>query len=180
MSKKPSKVPTIEELAELLPQYGIDSFIAHGGMGAVYRGRQLSLDREVAIKVLLNEFGEDAAFRESFTTEARAMARLNHPNLLGVHDYGDINGMPYIVMEYVEGGSLHEAAWNTAIEPLQAVEIVIGICKGLAHAYENGIIHRDIKPANILLTLKAEQKVADTRRTSSRNSQQRYIFKVGA
>lgn len=161
MSKHPSKVPTIEELAELLPQYGIDSFIAHGGMGAVYRGRQLSLDREVAIKVLLTEFGEDAAFRESFTTEARAMARLNHPNLLGVHDYGDINGMPYIVMEYVEGGSLHEAAWNTAIEPLQAVEIVNGICKGLAHAHENGIIHRDIKPANILLTLKAEPKVAD-------------------
>jgi serine/threonine protein kinase len=161
MSDHSSQVPSIEKLAELLPQYGIDSFIAMGGMGAVYKGRQLSLERDVAIKVLLNQYGEDAVFKESFTTEAKAMARLNHSNLLGVFDYGDIEGMPFIVMEYVEGGSLHEAAWNTAIEPTQAVEIINGICKGLANAHENGIIHRDIKPANILLTLKAVPKVAD-------------------
>lgn len=161
MSTNAFQAPSPESLAELLPHYGIASFIAQGGMGAVYKGRQLSLDRDVAIKVLPKELGGDAEFRESFVTEAKAMARLNHPNLLGVFDYGDVDGMPYIVMEYVEGGSLHQAAWNQAIEPMAAVAIVKGICDGLAHAHENGIIHRDIKPSNILLTTKAEPKVAD-------------------
>jgi predicted Ser/Thr protein kinase/type IV secretory pathway VirB10-like protein len=161
MSDHHLQAPKPEHLAVLLPQYGIDAFIAQGGMGAVYKARQLSLDREVAIKVLLYEFGGDSEFRESFTTEAKAMARLNHPNLLGVFDYGDVDGMPYIVMEYVDGGSLHEAAWNQAIEPSQAVAIVKGICEGLAHAHENDIVHRDIKPSNILLTQNVEPKIAD-------------------
>ncbi len=161
MSDPTHQAPSPEHLAELLPQYGIESFIAQGGMGAVYKGCQLSLDRDVAIKVLLYEFGEDTEFRESFTTEAKAMARLNHPNLLGVFDYGNVDGMPYIVMEYVKGGSLHEAAWNKVVDPAQAVAIVKGICAGLAHAHEHDIVHRDIKPSNILLTTKAEPKVAD-------------------
>ncbi|QTN31908.1 serine/threonine protein kinase [Akkermansiaceae bacterium] len=161
MSDEAFRAPTPQALAGLLPQYGIESFIAQGGMGAVYKGRQISLDRDVAIKVLPKELGGDAEFRESFITEAKAMARLNHPNLLGVFDYGDVDGMPYIVMEYVEGGSLHQAAWNQAIEPAAAVAIVKGICDGLAHAHENGIVHRDIKPSNILLTTKAEPKIAD-------------------
>ncbi len=161
MNPNPSQAPSIEKLAELLPQYGIESFIAQGGMGAVYKGRQLSLDRDVAIKVLLNEFAENEAFKNAFTTEAKAMACLNHPNLLGVFDYGNVDGMPYIVMEYVRGGSLHEAAWNKAIEPVQAVAITKGICNGLAHAHQHGIVHRDIKPANILLTMDAEPKVTD-------------------
>jgi serine/threonine protein kinase len=161
MSDPSLQAPSPEDLAELLPQYGIESFIAQGGMGAVYKGRQLSLDRDVAIKVLLYQFGEDTEFRESFTTEAKAMARLNHPNLLGVFDYGEVNGMPYLVMEYVEGGSLHEAAWNQVVDPAQAVAIVKGICDGLAHAHGHHIVHRDIKPSNILLTPQAQPKVAD-------------------
>jgi len=161
MSYETFEAPSMESLAELLPQYGIEAFIAQGGMGAVYKGCQLSLDRDVAIKVLPKELGRDADFRESFITEAKAMARLNHPNLLGVFDYGDVDGMPYIVMEYVEGGSLHEAAFDKAIDPKTAVAIVKGICDGLAHAHENGIVHRDIKPSNILLTKRAEPKVAD-------------------
>ena len=161
MSTDAFQAPSPDFLAQLLPQYGIDSFIAQGGMGAVYKGRQLSLDRDVAIKVLPKELGGDAEFRESFLTEAKAMAKLNHPNLLGVFDYGDVGGMPYIVMEYVQGGSLHQAAWNQAMDPQAAVGIVKGICDGIAHAHENGIVHRDIKPSNILLTTKAEPKVAD-------------------
>jgi serine/threonine protein kinase len=78
-----------------------------------------------------------------------------------VFDYGNVDGMPYIVMEYVDGGSLHEAAWNKTIEPIQAVAIINGICDGLAHAHKHGIVHRDIKPSNILLTLKAQPKVTD-------------------
>lgn len=161
MSDHSLQAPSPEYLGELLPQYEIEALIAQGGMGAVYKARQISLDRHVAIKVLLYEFGEDAEFRESFTTEAKAMARLNHPNLIGVFDYGTVEGMPYIVMEYVAGQSLHEAAWQQAIQPSQAVAIVLGICDGLAHAHRHEIVHRDIKPSNILLTPEVKPKIAD-------------------
>lgn len=161
MSDDAFQAPSPEYLAELLPQYDIEFFIAQGGMGAVYKGCQISLERDIAIKVLSREMGESQEFRDSFTSEAKAMARLNHPNLLSVFDYGNVEGMPYIVMEYVEGGSLHQAAWEQAVEPSQAVAIVKGICDGLAHAHEHGIVHRDIKPSNILLTPTIEPKVAD-------------------
>jgi serine/threonine protein kinase len=153
--------PSLEVLEPLLPGYQLIAFIAQGGMGAVYKARQRSLDRDVAIKILPRELGADPEFRRSFETEAKAMARLNHPNLIGVYDFGDADGMPYIVMEYVPGKSLFHSAHNLAVEPRQAVTIVKAICDGLAHAHENGVIHRDIKPANILLTPKAEPKVGD-------------------
>jgi serine/threonine protein kinase len=161
MSENAFQAPSPGELSQLLPQYDIEFFIAQGGMGAVYKGRQISLDRDIAIKVLPREMVQSKEFLDSFVSEAKSMARLNHPNLLGVFDYGDVEGMPYIVMEYVDGGSLHQAAWNQAVEPLQAVSIVKGICDGLAHAHEQGIVHRDIKPSNILLTPSIEAKVAD-------------------
>jgi len=161
MSDNSFQAPSPEYLANLLPQYDIEFFIAQGGMGAVYKGRQRSLDRDIAIKVLPHEVGANAEFQESFISEAKSMARLNHSNLLGVFDYGVVDGMSYIVMEYVDGGSLHQAAWNQAVEATQAVRIVKGICDGLAHAHKNGIVHRDIKPSNILLTPSAEPKVAD-------------------
>jgi len=161
MSDNSFHAPSPEYLAQLLPQYDIEFFIAQGGMGAVYKGRQISLDRDIAIKILPQEVGQSVEFQESFISEAKAMARLNHPNLLGVFDYGMVEGMSYIVMEYVDGGSLHQAAWNQAVEAVQAVTIVKGICDGLSHAHKNGIVHRDIKPSNILLTPSAEPKVAD-------------------
>ncbi len=145
----------------MLPSLDFEAFIAKGGMGAVYKARQRSLDRDVAVKILPRELGADPEFRASFETEAKAMARLNHPNLISVYDFGDIDGMPYIVMEYVDGKSLYYSAWNKQIDPKQAVQLVAGICHGLAHAHEAGVIHRDIKPANILLTPKAEPKIGD-------------------
>lgn len=161
MSDHSSQTPSPEHLSELLPQYDVEFFIAQGGMGAVYKGRQISLDRDIAIKILLQEVSESVEFKESFISEAKAMAKLNHPNLLGVFDYGTVEGMSYIVMEYVDGGSLHQAAWNQAVEPIQAATIVKGICSGLSHAHENGIVHRDIKPSNILLTPAVVPKIAD-------------------
>lgn len=161
MSSTPFEAPTLEALAGLLPAYEFQAFIAQGGMGAVYKARQRSLDRDVAIKILPRELGEDPEFRQSFETEARAMARLNHPNLIGVYDSGDVDGMLYIAMEYVNGKSLYYSAYNLAVDPAQAVTIVKGICDGLAHAHEYGVIHRDIKPANILLTPKREPKIGD-------------------
>lgn len=161
MSAISFEAPTLEALSGLLPAYEFDSFIAQGGMGAVYKARQKALDRDVAVKVLPRELGEDPAFRHSFETEAKAMARLNHPNLIGVYDSGDIDGMLYIVMEYVNGKSLYHSAYNMRVDPEQAAALVKGICDGLAHAHENGVIHRDIKPANILLNEKVVPKIGD-------------------
>ena len=161
MSLNPFVIEKIDALADLFPAYEFDYLIAQGSMGVVYKARQRSLDRDVAIKILPRELGDDPHFRSSFEAEARAMARLTHPNLIRVYDSGDLEGLLYIVMEYVPGKSLYHSAHGKAIDAEQAVEIVIAVCRGLAHAHENGIIHRDIKPANILLTPKCEPKIGD-------------------
>ncbi|PID80455.1 protein kinase, partial [bacterium DOLZORAL124_64_63] len=153
--------PGLEEIAALLPSYEIISFIAKGGMGAVYMARQKSLDRDVAIKVLPRHFGEDAEFRASFETEAKNMAKLNHPNLIGIYDFGQIDGLLYIIMEMVQGQSLFHSAYGKTIEPTEAARVVSEICHGLDHAHKHGILHRDIKPANILLDPSASPKIGD-------------------
>jgi serine/threonine-protein kinase len=153
--------PSEEELQPLFPGYEIQSLVAQGGMGAVYSARQKSLDRWVAIKILPREFGEDEQFRENFEGEAKTMARLNHPNLIAVHDCGEAGGFLFIIMELVEGESLHQAAGDDAIEQREAARLVAGICRGLAHAHRNGILHRDIKLENILLAPGLEPKVVD-------------------
>ncbi len=153
--------PEISRLEPLFPGYEIESLIATGGMGAVYCAVQKSLDRTVAIKILPDEFSKDASFCAGFEAEAKAMARLNHPNLIGVYDFGEVEGMLYIIMEYVPGKSLFHSAHGIAIDPAEVICLVTGICNGLAHAHENGIVHRDIKPSNILLDLNAQPKIGD-------------------
>ena len=156
------QAPTLEELAPLFPNYSIDAFIAQGGMGAVYLATQTSLERQVAIKILPREFGADEEFRKSFAAEAKAMAKLNHPNLIGVYDFGEVDGMPFIVMEYVAGKPLHDSAYGLQIDPAEAARIVMETCNGLHHAHEHDILHRDVKPANILLDPHhAEPKLGD-------------------
>lgn len=161
MSPTPFQIPDIDSVAGFLPAFDFECLIARGGMGVIFKARQCSLDRDVAIKILPRELGDDPVFRSSFEAEAKAMARLAHPNLIRVYDYGDLDGLLYIVMEYVAGKSLYHSANGKAIDPRQAVEIVIATCKGLANAHENGIVHRDIKPANILLTPHCEPKIGD-------------------
>ena len=153
--------PDLSELSKLFDGYEVISLIATGGMGAVYKASQVSLDRDVAIKLLPVEFGKDPSFRNQFEAEARSMAKLNHDNLIGIYDFGEADGMPYIVMELVAGKSLYHSSYGKAIDETTAVELVIGICRGLAHAHEANIIHRDIKPANILLDLNAKPKIGD-------------------
>ena len=153
--------PEISELAGLFAGYEIQGLIAVGGMGAVYVAIQKSLDRQVALKILPIELSKDAAFRAGFEAEAKAMARLNHPNLIGVYDFGEAGGMLYIIMEYVPGKSLYHATYQMALESKDVIRLMTGICNGLANAHENGIIHRDIKPANILLDLNGQPKIGD-------------------
>ena len=153
--------PSIEELQEKFPTYIIESFIAQGGMGAVYLARQKSLDRPVAIKILPEEFGDDADYRASFETEAKAMARLNHNNLVGIYDFGEMNGMLYIVMEYIPGRSLYETAHGQTVDQMEAARLIADMCDGLDHAHEAGMIHRDIKPANVLINDEARPKIVD-------------------
>ncbi len=153
--------PEPADLAPLFPGYEIQGLIATGGMGAVYCAVQKSLDRTVALKILPMEFSKDAAFCAGFEAEAKAMARLNHPNLIGVYDFGEAGGMLYIIMEFVPGKSIYHSAYGRVISQAEVIRLVTGICNGLAHAHENGIIHRDIKPSNILLDLNAQPKIGD-------------------
>ena len=155
------QAPDIQELTPLFPGYEIQCLIACGGMGAVYRAVQRSLDRTVALKILPREFTSDAAFCAGFESEAKAMAKLNHPNLIGVYDFGEADGMLFIIMEYVPGQSLYHSAHGQAVDPQEVIRLVTGICNGLAHAHDHGIIHRDIKPANVLLDLNAQPKIGD-------------------
>ena len=155
------QAPDPAELANLMPGYEIQSLIAVGGMGAVYRAVQISLDRLVAIKILPTELGSDTQFRTQFETEAKAMALLNHPNLAGVYDFGSVDGILYIVMEFVEGESLYHYAYGKYLEPEDAIRFTKAICLGLQHAHENGVLHRDIKPSNILLDSHGQPKVVD-------------------
>lgn len=162
----PSQHPTFAApdpaaLSSLFPGYDVECLIATGGMGAVYRAVQRSLDRVVAIKILPREFGADPAFRESFEAEAKAMAKLNHPNLIGVFDFGEVDGMLFIIMEFVSGGSLYHFAYGRTLDGVAAAQMVEAVCEGLAHAHEHGILHRDIKPANILLDNQSRPKIGD-------------------
>jgi len=153
--------PSVNHLAELLPAYTFDRLIAKGGMGAVYKATQTSLDRPVAVKVLPPELGESESFRESFIKEAKLMARLNHPNLISVFDFGEVENMLYIVMEFVDGETLYEKTYGGHLEQQDALEVIIAICRGLENAHEAGILHRDIKPANIFITKSGAPKVGD-------------------
>jgi serine/threonine protein kinase len=160
-SATPFEAPDPARLAPLFPGYSIECLIATGGMGAVYKAVQISLDRPVAIKILPREFGQDKEFRTNFATEAKTMARLNHPNLIGVYDFGEVDGMLFIIMEFVPGKTLFHSAHGKAIAADEASRIVIGVCQALAHAHEHGILHRDIKPGNILLDQQARPKIGD-------------------
>ncbi len=162
MSTEPITAPTLEELAPLFPNFALNSFIAQGGMGSVYLATQISLERQVALKILPRELGRDAEFRDSFAAEAKAMAKLNHPNLVGVIDYGEVDGMPFIIMEYVPGKSLHHSANGKQIDAMEAARIVQKTLNGLHHAHTHNILHRDVKPENILLDSdNAEPKLGD-------------------
>jgi predicted Ser/Thr protein kinase len=153
--------PTAEELAPRFPQLEIIELIGRGGMGAVYKARQPGLDRLVALKILPPDPAAGAAFAERFTREARALARLSHPNIVAVYDFGQADGLFYFLMEYVDGANLRQAQQAGHLQPAQALKIVPQICEALQYAHDEGIVHRDIKPENVLLDRRGRVKIAD-------------------
>ncbi len=153
--------PAIEDAARLFPQLEIIELIGRGGMGAVYKARQPDLDRFVALKILAKKAGDDSGFSERFTREARALARLSHPHIVGVHDFGHAGELSYFIMEYVDGPNLREIQGAGHLSPTEALTIIPQICAALQFAHDAGVVHRDIKPENILLDQKGCVKIAD-------------------
>ncbi len=166
--------PPVEAVARLFPQLEIIELIGRGGMGAVYKARQPGLDRLVALKILPPRSGNDPGFAERFTREARALAKLNHPNIVGVYDFGQTGstgvppaagpattGLHYFIMEYVDGPNLRELERARKLSPREALQIVPQICEALQYAHDEDVVHRDIKPENVLLDKKGRVKIAD-------------------
>src|ERR1039458_4484976 len=158
---RPFLAPAVAELAPMFPQLEILSLIGQGGMGAVYQARQKELDRIVALKILPPGIGQDAAFAERFTREAKALAKLNHPGIVTLYEFGRADGLFYFLMEYVDGVSLRQLLNAGRVSPREALAIVPQICDALQYAHDQGIVHRDIKPENILLDRRGRVKVAD-------------------
>jgi serine/threonine protein kinase len=160
--------PAVEELAPLFPQLELLGLLGQGGMGAVYQARQKKLDRFVALKIIRPESADDPAFAERFMREARTLARLSHPSIVAVHDFGEVEAdsesaqpLYYFVMEYVDGASLRQLIASGELSPEQALTIVPQICEALQYAHDEGVVHRDIKPENILVDLKGRVRIAD-------------------
>lgn len=153
--------PTPAEIAKFFPQLEILECLGRGGMGVVYKARQPRLDRLVALKVLAPEREKDPQFAERFAREAKALARLNHPNIVTVHDFGEADGLFYLMMEYVDGLSLRELLRTRKLASQEALAIVPKICEALQFAHDKGVVHRDIKPENVLVDTSGQVKIAD-------------------
>ena len=150
-----------EELARLFPKLDIIGLLGQGGMGAVYRAHQRELGRDVALKLLRPLDSEAEEFLERFAREARALARLAHPNIVAIHDFGQVEGQAFLVMEYVDGTNLRSLLELGELQPRQALELVGQICTALQYAHGEGVVHRDIKPENILVDRSGRVKIVD-------------------
>ena len=153
--------PSVHAISAAFPEFEIKEFIGQGGMGFVYRARQPGLDRTVALKILSPELGDDPTFAERFSREARALAKLNHPNIVQVFEHGEGGDFFYLLMEFVDGVNLRQAMRAGRFTPEQALAIVPGICDALQAAHAQDIWHRDIKPENILLDSTGNVKIVD-------------------
>jgi len=144
-----------------LGSYEITALLGRGGMGEVYRARDTKLKREVAIKVLPDEFSRDADRVSRFQREAEVLASLNHPNIAAIYDLEEANGSQFLVLELVDGETLDDRLKRGAIAVKEALEIARNICEALEAAHEKGIVHRDLKPANVKITPDGKVKVLD-------------------
>ena len=155
------RAPTTEELSDEFPDLDVLEMIGTGGMGCVFRAKQKKLDRIVALKILPRELASDDLFAERFAREARAMARLNHPNIVAIHDFGQAGEMYFLIMEYMDGMNLRELLETDTLDPAQALAIFTQVCNALSFAHDEGVVHRDIKPENILFNKQGHVALAD-------------------
>ncbi len=157
----PAAPPTPEELAPHFPHLEILECLGRGGMGVVYKARQRSLNRLVALKLLAPERADDPAFAARFENEARALAALSHPHIVGVHDFGKAGGYYYLLMEFVDGMNLRQVLQNKRLTPKEALSIVPPVCDAFQCPHDQGLVHRDIKPENLLIDRHGVVKIAD-------------------
>jgi serine/threonine-protein kinase len=158
---RPGASPDSDEGKPDIPGYLVESVIGRGGMGVVFKARHLKLNRPVAIKMMLAGVYAGRKQLARFLREAEALAGLRHPNIVQVYDVGDLNGLPYFTMEYVEGGSLAHQLVGTPQPARQAVALLRTLCEATHAAHQGGILHRDLKPANVLLTADGSPKISD-------------------
>ncbi len=165
---------SMEVVPARLGQFLLLELIGSGGMGGVFRARDVSLGRMVAIKVMLKSYGDDADFVEKFRREAQATAKLNHPNIVQIYSFGQEKGQPYIVMEFIGGRRFDKMVESgKPIDPALVIKIGIDAAHGLSAAEEAGLIHGDVKPENILLDEKMQAKIVDFGIASVANEQER-------
>jgi non-specific serine/threonine protein kinase len=148
-------------IGETINQYKILEKIGSGGMGEVYLAEDTRLNRQVALKFLPIHLSSDETLKTRFISEARAAAKLNHPNIITIHEVGEYNGRPFFAMEYVEGNSLTDKIEKDGLPSDQAVDITLQICQGLKEAHRAGIVHRDIKPSNIIVDKSGRCRILD-------------------
>lgn len=148
--------------AQQIPGFQILGKIGQGAMATVFKAKQLSLDRIVAIKVLPRRLSDNREFVDRFYREGRAAARLNHTNIVQAIDVGEAGGYHYFVMEFIDGDTVHERLTNgQAIGEQEAIDLVLQVARALEHAHSRGFIHRDVKPKNIMITKEQAVKLAD-------------------
>lgn len=161
LSAEAKSPPSLEAVRAAFPQLEILQVIGQGGMGAVFKARQPKLNRFVALKILPERLAAEPAFAKRFAREGQMLARLSHPNIVAVHDFGESGGFYYLLMEFMDGVNLRQALQVGGFSPQQALGIVPKICEALQYAHDEGVLHRDIKPENILLDTKGRVKIAD-------------------
>ncbi|MFO0841579.1 MAG: serine/threonine-protein kinase [Gemmataceae bacterium] len=145
----------------LAPGYDVLGELGRGGMGVVYKARHLALDRVVAVKMILAGGHASAEAVQRFRAEAAAVARLQHPNIVQIHEVGESGGHAYLTLEFCEGGSLDCKLAGTPLPPREAARLVETLASAMARAHEKGIVHRDLKPANVLLAGDGAPKITD-------------------
>lgn len=153
--------PLIQELAPHFPQLEILDLLGQGGMGYVFKARQVSLDRLVALKILSPELCHDESFAQRFSQEARSLAQLHHPNIVAVHDFGKAGPYFYLLMEFVDGQDLRGLLRGRQVDLRSTMKFIPEICSALQYAHDHRIVHRDIKPENILINVAGTIKIAD-------------------
>jgi predicted Ser/Thr protein kinase len=160
-ASQPLPTPRPEDLTPLFPQLEILGLLGRGGMGAVYKARQKHLNRLVALKIITIGNGAGLHFAERFQREAQALAKLNHPNIVSVFDFGETQGVFYFLMEFVDGVNLRTLIRGGEMKPEAALALIPAFCEALQYAHDEGVVHRDIKPENVLVDKKGRVKIAD-------------------